>query len=133
MSRVLGVDYGHKRVGLAVSDPLGITVRPFDVIPSRTAVEVVANLVKELEVDKIVVGLPTSLGGHEGASAEAARALGKEIQEATGVQVVYHDERFTSRMAESSLLEKGMKRRDRRKKLDKVAAAMILQDYLDNQ
>lgn len=133
MSRVLGIDYGTKRVGVAVSDALGITVSPVAVVGRPDAVEAVVNLVKELDVGKIVIGLPTALGGHEGTSAEAARALGEDLRAATGLPVVYHDERFTSRMAESSLLEKGMKRRDRRQKVDEVAAAIILQDYLDNR
>lgn len=133
MSRVLGVDYGTKRVGLAVSDPLGMTVSPLDVVPRGEVVAYVAGVVKELELGKIVVGLPTGLGGREGFSAEEARTLGKELSEASGLPVVYHDERFTSRMAESNLLDKGMKRRDRRRKVNEVAAAIILQDYLDNQ
>jgi putative Holliday junction resolvase len=86
-----------------------------------------------MDVAKIVVGLPTTLGGHEGPSAEEARTLGKDLHNATDLPVVYHDERFTSRMAESTLLADGMKRRDRRQKVDKIAAAIILQDYLDNQ
>lgn len=133
MSRVLGVDYGSKRVGLAVSDGLGITARPLDVILRSELNLAVINLVKELNIVKIVVGLPTSLGGEEGSAATEARKLGMELGSATGLPVEYHDERFTSRMAETSLLESGMKRRDRRETIDKVAAAIILQDYLDQQ
>jgi len=77
------------------------------------------------------MGLPTGLSGDEGASAEQARELGAELAEATGVAVEYVDERFTSRMAEAALLESGMKRRDRKENVDKVAAAIFLQDYLD--
>ncbi len=133
MTRILGVDYGSKRVGLAISDGLGITASPLEVVPRGGVVEYVTNLAKELEVGKIVLGLPTGLGGAEGTAAEAARKLGGELGEATGLPVDFHDERFTSRMAESSLLESGMKRRQRRDKVDKVAAAIILQDYLDQQ
>ena len=77
------------------------------------------------------MGLPTGLSGDEGTSADQARALGAELAEATGVAVEYFDERFTSRMAEAALLESGMKRRDRKENVDKVAAAIFLQDYLD--
>ncbi len=87
----------------------------------------------EFGVEKLVVGLPTSLSGAEGQSAEGARALGAELENALGLEVVYIDERFTSRMAEGALLESGMKRRERRRKVDKVAAAIILQGYLDSQ
>jgi len=133
VSRVLGIDFGTKRVGLAVSDGLGILASPLDVVPRERAVEVVMRIAIEMDIAKIVVGLPTALGGHEGASADEARSLGKDLHNATELPVVYHDERFTSRMAETALLGKGMKRRDRRQKVDKIAAAIILQDYLDNQ
>jgi putative Holliday junction resolvase len=132
VTRILGVDYGSKRVGLAISDGLGMTASPLDVVARGAVVEYATNLSKETELGKIVVGLPTSLGGAEGTTAEAARKLGAELGEATGLPVHFHDERFTSRMAESSLLESGMKRRERRSKVDKVAAALILQDYLDH-
>ena len=132
MSRSLGIDYGTKRVGLALSDPLGLTARPLAVVPRSKIVEEVVSLVKEQEVGTIVVGLPTGLGGDEGISASEARKLADELAAATGVDVVLRDERYTSRMAESALLESGMKRRQRRESVDKVAAAIILQDYLDD-
>ena len=132
MSRSLGIDYGTKRVGLALSDPLGLTARPLAVVPRSKIVEEVVSLVKEQEVGTIVVGLPTGLGGDEGMSASEARKLADELATATGVDVILRDERYTSRMAESALLESGMKRRQRRENVDKVAAAIILQDYLDN-
>ena len=130
---MLGVDYGAKRVGLAISDPLRLTASPVSVVPRSSAVGAVVDLVKELDVGTIVVGLPTGLSGGEGTSASEARKLADELGTATGVDVVLMDERFTSRMAEKKLVQTGMKRRDRRQKVDKVAAAMILQDYLDKQ
>jgi putative holliday junction resolvase len=133
VSRVLGVDYGTKRVGLAVSDGLGITARPLEVVIRSEIISRAIDIAKELDIGKIIVGLPTSLGGEEGSAAGEARKLGRELGEATGLPVEFHDERFTSRMAETSLLESGMKRRDRRETIDKVAAAIILQDYLDRQ
>jgi putative holliday junction resolvase len=131
VSRSLGVDYGTKRVGLAISDPLGITARPLSVVSRSTVVGEVVNLVKEHEVDTIVVGLPTGLSGDEGMSASEARKLADELGAATGVEVILADERYTSRIAEDALLESGMKRQKRRESVDKVAAAIILQDYLD--
>ncbi|MGH8950010.1 MAG: Holliday junction resolvase RuvX [Acidimicrobiia bacterium] len=132
MSRTLGVDYGTKRVGLAISDPLGLTARPLAVVTRSSAVEEVVNLVKEQDVGTIVVGLPTGLSGDEGTSASEARKLADELGLATGVDVVLRDERYTSRMAETALVESGMKRRQRRESVDKVAAAIILQDFLDS-
>jgi putative holliday junction resolvase len=131
VSRSLGVDYGTKRVGLAISDSLGITARPLSVVPRSAVVDEVVNLVKEHDVGTIVVGLPTGLSGDEGMSASEARKLADELGAATGAEVILADERYTSRMADDALLESGMKRRKRRENVDKVAAAIILQDYLD--
>jgi putative pre-16S rRNA nuclease len=131
VSRSLGVDYGTKRVGLAISDSLGITARPLSVVPRSAVVDEVVNLVKEHDIGTIVVGLPTRLSGDEGMSASEARKLADELGAATGAEVVLADERYTSRMADDALLESGMKRRKRRENVDKVAAAIILQDYLD--
>ncbi len=132
MSRCLGVDVGTKRVGLALSDPIGLTATPLDVVDRSDALEEIIRLAQIHEVGTIVVGLPTSLGGGEGTSAVDARSLGEELAQATNAEIVYLDERFTSRMAESALLESGMKRRDRKNTIDKVAAAIILQDYLNS-
>ena len=133
MSRYLGVDYGTKRIGLAISDGLGLTARPLDVISRKDLESVLRKIVDEHTIDEVVVGLPTALGGHEGDSAESARALGEEIAELLEIPVRYVDERFTSRIAESALLESGMKRRDRKATVDKVAAAIILQTFLDSK
>lgn len=133
MTRALAVDWGTKRVGLALSDPLRIGATPHSVVDREKAIEVIKALVAEQDVDTIVVGLPTGLSGAEGSSADNARNLGDELRRHTGVEVILRDERFTSRMAESALLESGMKRRERREAVDKVAAALILQDYLDSQ
>ncbi len=131
MVRYLGIDYGTKRVGLAISDGLGLTARPLEVVPRPDVVDRVTDLVSTYDVARLIIGLPTGLSGHEGEAAEGARRLGEEICEATGVGVEYVDERFTSRIAEEALLGSGMKRRTRRETVDKVAAAIILQTYLD--
>jgi putative holliday junction resolvase len=131
VKRVLGVDSGHKRVGLAISDPLGLTARPLEVVGRADAVAHATRVCQEMDVDQIVVGMPRSLGGGESDSMASARELGAELAAATGIEVVFVDERYTSKMAEGSLLESGMKRRDRRERVDKVAAAIILQSFLD--
>lgn len=133
MSRVLGVDFGTKRIGLAISDGIGLTATPLDVVSRDRLSETLQRLAEQYDIGEVVVGLPTALGGHEGDSAVGARRLGAEIGETMGVDVVYVDERFTSRMAESALLESGMRRRDRKETVDKVAAAIILQTYLDSR
>lgn len=133
MSRYLGVDYGTRRVGLALSDPLGMTAQPLSVVPRRDLDEALRRIADQYDIEVVVVGLPTGLGGHEGDSATEARDLGEHIAGLLGVEVVHVDERFTSRMAEGALLSSGMKRRDRKETVDKVAAAIILQTYLDSR
>jgi len=93
--------------------------------------EAIAELCRELGVTTIVVGLPVALDGREGPSAMAARAFGEVVAEATGITVEYHDERFTSVTAEEALISGGMRRKKRKEKRDQVAAAVMLQGYLD--
>lgn len=131
MKRILGIDYGSKRVGLALSDPLGLTAQPLETVPTGEAEERIAELIEQHQVSTVVVGLPSPLSGGESESTRQARELGDRIGALSTVKVVFIDERFTTRMAESALLESGMKRRDRRSKVDKVAAAIILQTFLD--
>jgi putative Holliday junction resolvase len=129
--RVLGLDHGSRRVGVAVSDALRITAQPLEVVPRTRAINRVKEIVDEYGIAEIVVGLPTSLTGNEGPPAAAARAFGDEIALATGMEVAYVDERFTTVTAEKVMLEAGAKRQVRRDSLDKVAAAIILQTFLD--
>jgi putative Holliday junction resolvase len=129
--RVLGLDHGSRRVGVAVSDALRMTAQPLEVVSRTGAVARVAEIVAEYEIEEIVVGLPTSLNGTEGPPAAAARGFGEEITLATGIAVHYVDERFTTVTAEKAMLEAGAKRQVRRDRLDKVAAAIILQAFLD--
>jgi putative Holliday junction resolvase len=114
-----------------MSDALRITAQPLEVIARGRAVARVAEIVAEYDIEEIVVGLPTSLNGTEGPPASAARGFGQEIAQATGIEVSYVDERFTTVTAEKAMLEAGAKRQVRRDSLDKVAAAIILQAFLD--
>lgn len=131
MGRVLAVDPGTVRVGLAVSDPLGITAQPLEVVGAGDAVARISEVCRDLDVEQVLVGLPTTERGEEGSSARMARELAAEIEEATGLPVTTVDERYTSRMAESVMVDAGAKRRKRRAERDKVAAAMLLRGYLD--
>jgi putative holliday junction resolvase len=114
-----------------VSDPLRIVATPLKVVLVSAFEEELRRLVSEYQPSTIVIGLPVGLSGREGASAQSARALGDLVAEVTGIPVVYVDERFTTATAESAMLEGGVKRRDRRQNVDKVAAAVILRHYLD--
>lgn len=131
--RVLAVDPGTVRVGLAVSDPLRIVAQPLEVVAREAAVERITEICRELDVVEVVVGLPVTESGAEGAAAANARALVQELGEATGLVVHAVDERYTSRMAEAAMLEAGERRRSRRRRVDKVAAAVLLRGYLEQR
>lgn len=133
--RALGLDYGERRIGVAVTDRAGITAQPHSVIDRLEAdpAQVIAELAAELEVGLLVVGLPVQLSGEEGPSAEAARSFGAELEETTSLPVTFFNEQFSSVVAERALLEGDVKRTRRKGVRDKVAAVLILQGYLDAQ
>jgi putative Holliday junction resolvase len=144
--RFVGVDFGERRVGLAVSDATGTLARPWQTIPAgstpRASAVAVAARVTSLAtdaidpsdaVDSIVVGLPRRLGGETSAAGEAAREFALALGELTGLTVHLQDERLTSHAADELLAERDRDWRRRKAKLDAVAAAIILQDYLDQR
>ncbi len=131
--RILGLDPGERRIGVALSDPLGIIAQPHSMI-DRNQVEpfaTIRNLSVDNDVSLIVVGLPISLSGQEGRAAEAARSFAGKVADAVECKVEMMDERFTTATAEQALREAGLSRADRRLARDKVAAAVMLQSYLD--
>ena len=133
--RILGLDPGERRIGVALSDPTGIIAQPHDVIDRKVTdpVKAVQELVREHEVVTVVIGLPVSLSGGEGPAAQAAREFGATMESALDVEVCYQDERFTTVTAEEALIEAGVRREKRRDVRDKVAAAVMLQAYLDSR
>ena len=135
MSRLLALDPGERRVGVALSDPTGTIAQPYAVFDRRRVdlYEQLREVAQEHEVSLVVVGLPVALDGHEGAPARAARDFAAAIGAATGLTVVMHDERFTTVTAEQALLEGGVRRRKRRDVRDMVAATVLLQSYLDGK
>ncbi|MDJ0925006.1 MAG: Holliday junction resolvase RuvX [Acidimicrobiia bacterium] len=134
LGRVIGLDPGERRIGVALSDPLGIIAQPHVVLDRRAddVLRAIRDICVEHDVEKVVIGLPRGLSGIEGSAAEKARSFGAQVGEETGCEIVFFDERFTTVQAEAALLESGMRRRRRREKVDKVAAAMMLQGYLDS-
>jgi putative holliday junction resolvase len=135
VGRVLAIDPGSRRVGVAVSDPSATIAQPLTVLaanPGATLVERLAGLAREQEAIALVVGLPRRLDGGLGPEAKAARTLADELRRATGLVVTLVDERLTSAAAERALLSGGASRARRRQLSDKVAATMILQSYLDS-
>jgi len=136
VARVLALDPGRRRVGVAVSDPLGHTAQPLTVLDGTDEDRLLAEvgrLCRDLEVETILVGLPLNLDGTAGPEAERARRLAGRLREALGVQVVEWDERLSTVAAERLLVAADLSRARRRGLRDKVAAALILQAYLDRR
>ena len=135
MPRALGVDLGTRRIGLAISDARGKVATPYATL-ERTNDEHDANAIAEVasaeEAKLIVLGHPLMLDGTRGDAAAVAEAFAAKLKEA-GVRVVLFDERLTTKQAESSLKRRGMKGRERRAVVDKVAAQVLLQSYLDTK
>lgn len=139
MPRILGVDLGTRRIGLALSDPSGTLASPFEVLarsgdPKLDHKRIIKAAV-ENEADRIVVGLPRSLSGKLGpaerATLDEVEALKARAPE--GITIDLYDERFTTVIAQRSLVESGMRRDARKQVVDKVAAAVMLQSYLEAQ
>ncbi len=132
--RTLGLDVGTKTIGVAVSDPLGWTAQGLTTLYRKSweqDLTALAEIVAQQEVETVVVGLPLHMNGSEGESAQRARELGEAIRERLGVQVVYQDERLSTAAAQRVLLAGDVSRANRKKVIDKLAAAYILQGYLD--
>jgi putative Holliday junction resolvase len=133
-TRLLGVDYGNVRIGLAISDPDRKIAFPLATHQRTTREQDAAyfrQVIAEESVGGIVLGLPVHLNGNEGQAAAAARAFGQWLGELTGLPLVYWDERFTTVEAESALWDAGLTHKQRKQRRDKVAAQMLLQAYLD--
>lgn len=134
--RALGLDLGTRTIGLAVSDELGITAQGLDTLERRGPrkdLEALAAYVTAYSVDRFVIGLPLNMDGSEGPRAEFTRTFGIGLEAATKRPVIYWDERLTTVAAQSALREGGASRKKRREVIDKVAAVLILQGWLDAQ
>lgn len=135
--RTLALDYGERRIGVAISDPTGVVAQPLETITATAggsaALERIAELVRKHEVTQIVVGLPLHMSGRAGPEAERARAFGERVRARAGVAVEYLDERWTSLEAERALDEAGVKQRDRRGRVDPIAAALLLRTWLERK
>ncbi len=134
MTRVLGLDFGTRRVGAAVSDPGRSIATPLEVYERRDWSRDAAHyrhLIREHDVDKIVVGLPLHTGGGESESSTLARRWGAWLARETGLPVVFFDERYTTVEAEDVLRSAGLKPKARQAKRDMLAARLLLQNYLD--
>jgi putative Holliday junction resolvase len=134
--RTLGLDIGEKRIGVAISDPSGRVATPLSVLDARAVAADIGSLlriIEDYEVQSMVVGLPLTMSGDEGAQAREVRRTAEMLSLRLGMAVAYQDERLTSKSAERAMSEAGADSRARRGRVDMVAAALLLQTYLDAQ
>ena len=135
--RIMGLDVGSKTVGVAISDPLGFTAQGLEIIQideekEQFGFERLTELVEQYKVDKFVLGLPKNMNNNSGPRVEASTAYGEKIAQLFQIPVEYQDERLTTVAAERMLIEQADVSRSKRKKvIDKLAAQLILQNYLD--
>lgn len=137
--RILGLDYGTKTVGVAISDALMITAQPLETITRKSANKLrqtlarIESIIEENHVEKIVLGYPKNMNNTIGERAEAAEAFQEALERRTGLEVVLWDERMTTVESERVLMLGGVRRENRKAVIDQMAAALILQSYLDMQ
>ncbi|MBR3562608.1 MAG: Holliday junction resolvase RuvX [Bacteroidales bacterium] len=134
MDRMIGIDYGRARVGVAMSDPLGIFASPLETVASAKIIDYLQKLTTSEKVVRFVVGYPMNLDGRPAEAAADVDAFLKRLaRHFPAVPVSLEDERFTSVLAHRAMIDGGMKKSDRRKKesVDKISAAIILQSYID--
>jgi len=134
MSRILGIDYGEKRIGLAISDPSGTVATPLRVIQVSSQDAILRDICACMEtyaVERVVVGLPMRMDGSLGPAAEKTRAFVERLSAVTPVPIDSWDERFSTVSAQQALIEGGTRRKKRKEVVDKLAAQIFLQHYLD--
>jgi len=133
--RVIGLDLGEKTIGVAVSDPLGLTAQGIETIKRNNLesdLKRLQELCQEWQVTTLVLGMPRNMNGTYGPRAESTREFGQLLEQELKLPVKYWDERLTTVAAEKMLLQGDLSRRKRKKVIDKIAAVMILQGFLDN-
>ena len=136
MDRIVGIDYGRKRVGVAVSDPLRIFASALETVPSAKIIEYLKNYAEKETVERFVVGWPINMDGRPSeAASDVKQFLAQLAKHFPDIPVTLEDERFTSVLAHRAMIDGGVKKMDRRDKaaVDKVSAALILQTWLDRQ
>ena len=135
--RIMGLDFGSKTVGVAVSDPLLLTAQGVEIIRRkeenklRQTLARIEELVVEYGVEKIVLGLPKNMNASEGVRVELTEEFKEKLERRTGLPVVFWDERLTTVAADKAMMEAGIRRENRKDYVDMIAASLILQGYLD--
>ena len=133
--RKLGIDYGDARIGLAISDPLGMFasgLETYKTVSREKDLQYVANVINQNDVDIFVVGLPLNMDGTEGVRVEKTKEFCTQLKPLIKAEIVYNDERLTTVSAEKMLIESNVRREKRKTVIDKLAACLILQSWLDS-
>jgi len=133
MERILAIDYGDRRVGLAVSDPLGITAQPIGYVTVSgfsDAISKIKSYITEYDIKKIVLGLPKNMSGEEGTRASVTREFGERLEKETGITPDFFDERLTTVYADHTLNSLNVKGKKKTGKKDTLSAVLILQGYM---
>lgn len=133
--RILGVDYGLARIGLALSDPTRLFAQGLPVLKRKSdqdAAEAISRLMQEHDIERIVVGLPLNMNGSQGERARQCIEFGQLLEQVCQVEVAMYDERLTTVAAERMLIDAQVHRKDRKRVIDSVAASILLQGYLDS-
>jgi putative holliday junction resolvase len=136
IARILGMDFGSKRIGLSISDPLGYTAQSLETLENKSNgqwIQVLRQVCQDNKVSEIVIGLPVNMNGSMGPKAQEVLQLVPCLEEAIGVPIRTWDERLTSRQADRLMIEEGLSRRKQKNQSDKLAAILILQGYLDSK
>ena len=134
--RILALDLGKKRIGMAISDELGITAQGIPTLERRNKradFAALAALVKQNNIYLIVLGLPLRMSGEEGTQADWVRAFAEELKRYVNVPIDLRDERWTSKQAERVLMGSGIRNQDRKPAIDRISAVILLQDFLDSR
>lgn len=135
MSRILSIDYGLKRVGLAVTDPLQITANALETVPTENIISYLKAYVAKEKVERFVLGYPMQTNGNESETMKYIRPFAENLQKIfPDIELTYVDERYTSVLAHRTMLEAGLKKKDRQNKatVDRISATIILQTYLES-
>lgn len=134
MERVLALDHGEKRIGLAISDPLGMTAQALPFLPNDSGFfDALKVVVTKYNVQRLIVGLPLALKGHDTAKTTEVRAFVDTLKEVVGLEVIFRDERFSTTAVTRHLIEAGVSREKRKHVIDSQSAAFVLQGYLDQK
>jgi putative holliday junction resolvase len=131
--RILAIDYGERRTGLAVSDPLGITAQGLPTIETKDSAGIparVAEIIAEVGAEQVIIGLPLNMNGTESDQTAAVRTFAAEVETLVDIPVIFRDERLTSVQAHRVMREMGTKTRGNKHVVDRISATLILQDYL---